>query len=110
MTDQEIFDTVVAHLRKQGVRATDANVCRYRTASGLKCAVGCLLTDEEARQVEGFSVDGDYFRQHIPSCEPHIRLLRRLQSIHDVYEPEQWESQLRTIANEYELEYRAPSP
>ena len=47
MTEQEIFDTVLTHLREQGEAATSAGgSCRYRGANGTACAVGCLIPDE----------------------------------------------------------------
>lgn len=51
MTAQEIFNTVVAHLRQQKKRAMVYNEdnglaqCLYRAPDGLKCAVGCLIPD-----------------------------------------------------------------
>jgi len=52
-TKQETFNTVVAHARKQKVRATDmcspGNGCKYRTVSGLKCFAGALIPDYEYR-------------------------------------------------------------
>ena len=54
-TLQEIFDQVVDHLLTQGKRSIDKNIgsgngCAYRTSSGLSCAVGCLISDEEYRK------------------------------------------------------------
>ena len=53
MNLQEIYDTVKAHLLKQGRRASDVcgGTCYYRTKeygsdATLKCAVGCLIPDE----------------------------------------------------------------
>lgn len=42
-TKQKIFDKVVKHLFKQKECAINGNVCEYKTADGLKCAVGCLI-------------------------------------------------------------------
>lgn len=54
MTEQEIFDKVVRHLKKQGqparvpVEEVGPNVtrCVYRTSDEKSCAVGCLIPDE----------------------------------------------------------------
>lgn len=50
LTAQEMFTTVVLHLRKQGRRAVEEKdgvfYCRYRASDGASCAVGCLLTDD----------------------------------------------------------------
>ena len=50
--EQELFNRVKTHLLNQGERA-DSDVqnagiyeCVYHAPSGLKCAVGCLITDE----------------------------------------------------------------
>lgn len=46
-TKQDVFDAVVRHLISQGRPAIDENgSCRYRTASGLSCAVGGIMSDE----------------------------------------------------------------
>lgn len=53
---QTAFDTMVAHLRRQGERAFNGQSCLYRTNDGLKCAVGALIPDEEYREsFEGVS-------------------------------------------------------
>jgi len=47
MTNQELFDRVVSHLRIQGTPATDEHgACMYRTEDGLRCAIGCLIPDD----------------------------------------------------------------
>ena len=44
---QQHFDTVLAHLRKQGKRSTYGNRgCAYRGTDNTKCAIGALLPDE----------------------------------------------------------------
>jgi len=44
MTEQEIFNHVLDHIVEQGQPARDSEEsCMYLTASGLKCAVGCLI-------------------------------------------------------------------
>jgi len=64
MKKQDIFNTVALHLLAQKAKATTAREdlsysCRYRTASGLKCAVGCLIPDElYTESLEGASVHG----------------------------------------------------
>ena len=63
---QAIANTVFAHLRKQGRRAVDKvrDVCVYRTADGLKCAVGCLIPDElYDKGIEGAGMSLDFTSQ-----------------------------------------------
>jgi hypothetical protein len=45
---QKVFDTVVAHLRKQQTisRFENGKGCAYRGPNGTSCAVGCLIPDE----------------------------------------------------------------
>lgn len=49
MTPQEIEDKIIAHLKTQKTRAQRENssTCAYRSPDGLKCAVGCLIPDEQ---------------------------------------------------------------
>ena len=62
MHKQEIFDTIVAHLRNQGKKAANGSTvegrgqlqCKYRSDDGLKCAVGYLIPDDRyAKEMEG---------------------------------------------------------
>ena len=94
MTDQQVVDTVGAHLVKQGVRSVDARGdCVYRDAYGNECAIGCLIPDElydpemENIAIERFNKEispfhgiNDYLGLHSPS---RVLLLSKLQSLHD---------------------------
>ena len=44
---QVLFDRIVNHLAVQKVQAKEGLTCKYRTASGLSCAVGCLIPDDK---------------------------------------------------------------
>ncbi|MDX2059949.1 MAG: hypothetical protein SFV24_19220 [Gemmatimonadales bacterium] len=48
LTHQEIFTRVYRHLVKQNCQALEAGKtgCQYRTADGLRCAVGSLIPDD----------------------------------------------------------------
>lgn len=49
MTIREVEEKILNHLDTQGApaRATDSyGGCRYRTEEGLKCAAGCLISDD----------------------------------------------------------------
>ena len=51
MTNQEIFNHVVTHLREQGQPAVSTDgLCSYRTPDGLSCAVGCLIDEDEYQE------------------------------------------------------------
>lgn len=47
MNGQEVFDTVLKHLRTQSVQCMENSECTYRNAEGLKCAIGALIDDED---------------------------------------------------------------
>ena len=49
-TAQELFDTAIIHLRKQGQKSVSMDyapgyTCRYRSPEGLKCPIGVLIPD-----------------------------------------------------------------
>ncbi len=90
MTEQEIFNIVWLAMKKQGRRSINRRSsqipgsdcrCMYRGPGGLKCAVGCLLTDEEYDpEMEGKAV----YEIELPKrLKPHARLLSLLQASHD---------------------------
>lgn len=115
MTAQQLFDTMVRGLHRQGRRATDERGhCLYRGNDGTKCAAGFVLTDEE---VEGknvlslhqitspFTLDDSRVK--------NLLLLRECQVIHD--DPSCWNSktvsdELSRIANEHYLEWPTDVP
>ena len=85
MTPQAIFNKVVKHLRKQGKRAGVGEAedfqCLYRAPDGTKCAVGCLLKDDEYSPImESKSVDCIQLPERL---YPHSSLLVELQDLHD---------------------------
>ena len=125
MTEQEIFDTVLTHLREQGEAATSAGgSCRYRGANGTACAVGCLIPDELYDPViEGLCVSQiiraavylqDQAQAPLPRITNHIgaehlQLLQELQDAHDVYLFDSgmaaWEEGMHRIARDFYLKY-----
>lgn len=130
MNKQEIFDTVVAHLRKQGKKASlvlgdgdfDGVACRYRTSDGLKCAFGCVINDDEYNpSFEGKSVQGVLEQENCPSSlknrlgitfspggvptGDNFYLLGALQQVHDHFPVESWEEEFRRVAQENNVIY-----
>lgn len=97
MTAQEVFDTVAKHLLAQGARASaDNGECLYRGPNGTKCAVGCLLADEEYNSdMEGNSVWGIELPERL---KVHAGLLSDLQALHDGSSPETWKAELAHFA------------
>lgn len=110
MTNQEAFDKMVAHLRKQGQKAQENGACRYRTKNGLMCAVGCLLTDEEYRP--GMEGKGVEHMQHLYGVFPKLSvgLLAEMQDTHDAYAPSHWEERFASTATRYGLVYVPATP
>ena len=106
MSAQKVFDAAKTHLLKQNARSQDAlGNCLYRAPGGLQCAVGCLLTDEEAEGIEGrpvYELDGEGL---LPErLVPHVHLLGDLQVLHDNQEPDEWPSALRALVKTYGLQ------
>jgi len=93
MNAQEIFDTVVTHLYTQGKQADNGEGgCMYRTDEGLKCAVGCLIPDDQYHpSMEGTPVDllGALLPAYLCS---HVNLLDALQTVHD--SPDIWKDEV----------------
>ena len=116
MTKQEIFDTVVTHLRKQAVRSMRGPDCVYRSPDGLKCAVGCLIPDSEYKSNwEGYTVlsiseapENKDFQSYLKSKVglDNMKLLQALQRAHDneSFAPgHTWEDRFERIAEDFEL-------
>lgn len=108
LTEQEAFNQVVAHLRKQGRKSIGLErpfYCMYRSEEGMKCAVGALIPDELyfPEMENGGSVRHN---PDVSSLFPHnlLPLLESLQRIHDRGTVGGWEASLREVAKAYELE------
>lgn len=111
-TEQQIFDQVVAHLRKQNERSMEdivhGHTCVYRSPYGLKCAAGCLIADEEyTPSMEGNTWDLLASKGYVSRDNQHFIL--ELQRIHDGTEPPFWEDKFKELAHEYNLEYTPPT-
>jgi len=106
----EIFDIVKTHLLKQGQRATinndEDNHCLYHSPNGLKCAVGCLITDEAYdSDIEGSDLcDDNVYRvlqdSQIDTSAKTISFLTRLQRVHDNVDVDKWPEALDKIEEE----------
>lgn len=110
VSEQQIFNQVVAHLRKQGVQSiNDKGVCAYRGAGGKMCAAGCLISDDEYTPLMDDNGDGldwevGVIRGIFP--EEHAELIKALQSVHDSHEIN-WERGFKRIAEDRNLQYAA---
>jgi len=103
MNNQEVFNIVVQHLRKQNRKSLNANGnCVYRNDRGDKCAIGILIPDASYTEgMEGQPFDR-YFTE-VKSWECDVSLLDELQCIHDDFPIEEWESQFEAVAEAYQL-------
>jgi hypothetical protein len=112
-SEQEVFDQVAVHLLKQGKVSQNSEGCAYRSSSGLKCAAGCLIADDEYK--EWFEQRGwrDLVKdEFVP--EAHGMLIQDLQGVHDNAEvyaactsiKAAFIKGLARIADEYELEMK----
>jgi len=105
MTNQEAFDTMVRHLRKQGKRSQEVNrsTCRYYGPDGLMCAVGCLIPEDQySRELEGLAVIE--IQEKVPALYPiSPDLLRSMQLIHDFDQVEDWEDEFAEAAKRFGL-------
>ncbi len=129
MTNQEVFDKVLAHLRQQGrasfivtgTLGTFGDItCMYRSDSGDMCAVGCLIPDElyslsmEESTIDDVLAKSPTLQQLFDGVD--FELLSDLQFAHDMLMPKEgyddseismWEYEMAEIATKYGLMYHA---
>jgi hypothetical protein len=107
-TAQEVFDQVAKHMLTQKAQcALEDGVCAYRGNDGLKCAAGCLISDEEIETYWNVLPWISLINRGI-APDKHRRLISELQAIHDspYFNPkEDWQRELRNIAGRHELSY-----
>lgn len=115
---QQIFDRVANHLLIQNKRSLeeanttdDFGQCAYRSYDGLKCAIGCLIADEDyTERMEGKTVYSllQIFR-HLLSItaldieDPCLDMLEGLQHIHDQCPVADWPTLLESTAIRFSL-------
>lgn len=98
LTKQAIFDKVATHLLTQKKKSRDPKIktCLYRGPNGLKCAVGCLLRDDEITMKEN---DYTVWSLKLPNTLlGQEYFLRELQIIHDTNKPSKWINKLSLLA------------
>ncbi len=104
MTTQEAFETMVRHLRKQGKKSRNAmGACLYRGPNGLRCAVGCLIPDDQyTRSIEG--KPADFAARDVPALSDiGPALLCEMQSVHDDLAVSEWEECFEELAQVFKL-------
>lgn len=116
MTCQEIFDTVISHLRLQGPCMFNGTIaCRYRGSNDTRCAVGALIPDDlylpsmERLLVPGLIKQmeclGDKYITLSTTFKTHQQLITRLQLIHDNENKSNWEVHWKLTAMSFNLKY-----
>ena len=105
-TEQQVFDTVSAHLLRQKSRSMlyTEKTCAYRSEDGKACAAGCLipLEDYEPQYERNSWAELVLKHRHLPTS--HQNFLSRLQRVHDSVEPEDWALVLTSVAKSCGLE------
>lgn len=102
-TKQEVFNQVATHLLKQNERSCREvdGVCMYRNSRGLKCAVGCLISDDEYIQLFENNTWDYVVKTLMLAPNAHLELITELQHIHDNYNPIDWQQRLEELANRH---------
>jgi hypothetical protein len=124
MSKQELFNTVFSHLWEQGKSSvkgegTHSYDCLYMSSDGLKCAVGCLISDEyydesiESHNVTDVKVLHAVERSlNRRVSDAELTLLDNLQKVHDDLvpyndSPNVWKNiylmSMYEVANRYDL-------
>ncbi len=110
LTNQEIFNTVSAHLLQQNCKSTvGGGVCKYKGPNNTYCAVGILLKDLLTDEHEGKKVTA------LPkkllgeaninfSSILTMKLLGELQEVHDFSKVETWREELKNLGKTYGLD------
>ena len=113
---QSMFDTALAHIRKQGKPSIDGFSCVYKSDDGSSCAFAPFITSYHP-EMEGktcISLLDDFPASLNPIChDVPGKFLDTLQICHDVPSDEyesgnflsQYESHMSNLADEYELDY-----
>jgi len=108
LTPAEIFYKVSDHLLTQLTRSNIGGQCRYRGSKGLKCAIGCLIeNDEYDGSMEGDSV-GFLFNTYTfrNFDNSHENMLGDLQTIHDKTSVKEWPWGLENVRQRYHIPKR----
>ena len=103
-TEQEVFDQVARHLLTQNKASLDmlGNSCQYRGIDGLKCAAGCLISDDEYQPDMERTYWGELVNSNLAPKE-HEEIIAMLQDIHDDWPPSRWLFALKDLAAERNL-------
>ena len=96
-TAQEVFDFVAHHLLTQNEKSARGYVCGYKSQGTLKCAAGCLISDENYdKSFESYTWDLVSTKLGMVN---QWSLVRDLQMLHDHTIVRKWKNELIDLAN-----------
>ena len=109
-TAQEVFNQVATHLLQQNqvsqgiVNGRTSCLYRYTKDDGtvLKCAAGCLMSDDEATEIS-LAASWSTLVYESRVAVTHSGLIAELQWIHDSNEPNTWVNLLTKFATNHNL-------
>lgn len=120
MTNAEIVDYVEEKLLAQGCQSLtgpeDEKLCCYRGGNGERCGIGWLISDKDyIPEMEGLRVLDIYSNWEEPPVlkavkkfvgrstlgDKSIRLLQKVQAIHDEIDPKNWKQGFEDIRKFY---------
>lgn len=109
-TLQETFDAVVAHARRQKCKSIGLDGgCEYRAPNGRQCFVGALIPDEMySPHMERKEATATEVCVVLNKLGHDVGFARRLQQVHDMLPPDEWEQEFRLVAFEFQLRYTPP--
>lgn len=105
-TPMEVFQFIENHLLTQNARSRrfKKRICYYRGDNNLKCAAGCLISDDEyTPQFEANNWSTLVRKELVPAA--HSKLIRALQNIHDDVPVYSWKHHLVLLRKSIEEGY-----
>lgn len=107
MTNQEAFDKVAIHLLTQNAKClggVDGDCPAYYNEKDQRCAIGCLITKEEADEIGLCTVIGRVLDLPASLSGLDLKVLGHLQDTHDQVQVHNWQKQLRYVAEVFMLD------
>jgi hypothetical protein len=126
LTHQQMFNTVLNNLTKQGVASTVPNEdkeegpnCVYRGDSDRRCAAGHLILDNhyhenlEGDTVRSIQVRAALIKSGMPDTSEALHLVHEMQQAHDINMPragevrtiQDFHDYMREVADKFDLEF-----
>lgn len=102
-TPMEVFQFIEHHLLTQNEKSSsyDEGICYYHGDNNLKCAAGCLITDDEyTSEFEANNWNTLVRKRLVPAA--HNKLIRELQNIHDDVPVDSWKHHLDLLRKSIE--------